>query len=250
MSTISAMKNNFWLLAAFSLFVLGSTPVSAADLPNGPELLSRSIGYHDPDGLWGRTPLTLTVEGTRPDGPPRTTEIGIDLAAQVFTWATMRDGHELAARVEGDLVEATMDGSSEIPVEASEKYRLSAEDVRRKRDYYTYLWGLPMKLRDPGARVGESVLVTEFQGAEVLALRVTYDEEVGRDIWYFYFEPSTAALVGYRFFHDEAKNDGEYITTDGEVRVGGLLLPDNRAWYYNKDDGYLGKDSLLFPAGN
>lgn len=236
--------------AALAFLALFTGPATANELPSASELLERSIRYHDPEGRWGSEPLELTLLGTRPGGPDRMTRIEIDLAHGVFTWATERDGNELAARVEGDSIEATMNGSSQIPAEARETYRLSDADVLRKRDYYTYLWGLPMKLRDPGTRIDETVSATEFQGRRVLALRVTYDPEVGGDVWYFYFDPQSAALVGYRFFHDESQNDGEYITTEGEVRAGGLRLPDNRAWYYNSDDGYLGTDSVVSAGGN
>ncbi len=228
-----------------SILVLASTAAFPSDLPTGPELLERAIEYHDPDGVWGGDPLQFTLEGTRPDGETSVTEIGIDLESEVFTWSTVRDGHDLAARIEGDSWQARMDGSTDIPAEASKKYRLSEADVERKRDYYTYLWGLPMKLRDPGTRIDAEVMETDFDGRSVLAIRVTYDEAVGGDTWYFYFDPSTAALAGYRFFHDESKNDGEYIALEGETVLGTLRLPRTRAWYYNTDDGYLGTDTLV-----
>lgn len=60
---------------------------------------------------------------------------------------------------------------------------------------------------------------------------------------YFYLDP-TAALVGYRFFHDEAANDGEYIVPEGEVEGAGLRLSKSRAWSVERDDRYLGTDTL------
>ena len=51
--------------------------------------------------------------------------------------------------------------------------------------------------------------------------------------------------MGYRFFHDEPRNDGEYVTLEGEVAIDGLRIPKTRAWYYNRDDGYLGTDTLV-----
>jgi len=52
-------------------------------------------------------------------------------------------------------------------------------------------------------------------------------------------------LIGYRFYHEEAKNDGEYITLEGEESVQGIKIPKNRHWYYNKDDKFLGADFLV-----
>ena len=55
------------------------------------------------------------------------------------------------------------------------------------------------------------VTVTEVvkdESGEVVQLRATYDPEVGEDIWDFFFDPETYALVGYRFFRDEAARGG------------------------------------------
>ena len=47
----------------------------------------------------------------------------------------------------------------------------------------------------------------------------------------------------YQFFK-EAKDSGEYILLSGIETIKGIKMPKNRAWYYNKDDGYLGTDVL------
>jgi hypothetical protein len=101
-----------------------------------------------------------------------------------------------------------------------------------------------MKLRDPGTRL-DRVSATTFEERAVYDLRVTYEEEVGGDIWYFYFDRDTYALVGYRFHHDEAKNDGEVIHLDGEVAAEGMRLPKARTWYTHEANELLGTDTLL-----
>lgn len=232
-----------WLFA--SALLLAPASATPADLPSGSELLERSIRYHDPAGVWGSEPLGFRFDETRPGGGVRKTVVAVDLQAETFSWSSERDGHDVSGRLAKDDCELALDGKREFSAEDAETYRLSCDRVAWMRDYYTYLWGLPMKLTDPGTRLDETVAAVEFEGREVLALRVTYDEEVGADTWYFYFDPSTAALVGYRFFHDETKNDGEYITTEGEFVSGTLRLPDNRAWFYNADDEYLGTDTLV-----
>jgi len=105
---------------------------------------------------------------------------------------------------------------------------------------------MPMKLTDPGAIVDPKAGIVEFQGRDVYRVRVTYDPEVGSHTWYFYFDPETYALVGYRFFKDESKNDGEYIAFEGEVvdEATGVRLPKTRAWYYNDGDGHLATDDI------
>jgi len=53
------------------------------------------------------------------------------------------------------------------------------------------------------------------------------------------------SLVAYRFFHDEAAGDGEWITLEGELAGAGLRLPQSRSWYTNTGDEYLGRDRLV-----
>jgi hypothetical protein len=47
----------------------------------------------------------------------------------------------------------------------------------------------------------------------------------------------------YQFFK-VAKDSGEYILLSGLETINGIKIPKNRAWYYNKNDGYLGTDML------
>ena len=48
----------------------------------------------------------------------------------------------------------------------------------------------------------------------------------------------------YQFYHDETKNDGEYILLTEEEIINGIKMPKNRAWYTNKDNMLLGTDIL------
>ena len=86
----------------------------------------------------------------------------------------------------------------------------------------------------------------EFEGEKVHVLRVTYDPEVGTDVWDFFFDPETSAVVGCRFYHDEAANDGEYIVFTGEVHdeASGLRMPGGQGWYYNDGRGHLATDTV------
>ncbi len=230
-----------------SLFVALLSVPAAAELPPADELLDRAIAYHDPEGLFLSQTHQLSFLETRPGGPDRETEARIDVAGGRFE--IVRRGEAEVAGVIGDgRCVMTLDGRSEVSEEEREKYRLGCDRLELLRDYYTYLWGLPMKLRDPGTRLGP-VTETRFADREVLGLRVTYDPEVGGDVWYFYFDPESFALTGYRFYHDEAKGDGEYIVLDGELEASRMRLPKRRAWYTHQGDRHLGTDTLTTLEG-
>ena len=112
------------------------------------------------------------------------------------------------------------------------------------KDYYTYLYGLPMKLKDPGTIIQEKIERKMFKGKEYLVLKVNYEEGIGKDVWYFYFNPKSYAMEVYQFFHEETKNDGEYILLSEIKIIEGIKIPKNRAWYTNKEHTLLGTDIL------
>ena len=219
-------------------------PSVEAELSDAETLLAQSIAYHDPSDDWSEFSGTLGLEEIRPDGVSRDAEVGLDVATGGFSYSVEADGREVVKRMSQDGCTATIDGVAPDEADVA-THRLECDQIERSRNYYLYLWGLPMKLRDPGTRIDPNVERTEFEGQAVNQIRVTYDADVGGDTWYFYFEPASARMVGYRFYHDERAGDGEYITLEGEVVVGEMRIPARRRWFVNADDRFLGEDVLV-----
>lgn len=236
------MKQSILFLFSCSIFFSISS-LNAQSL-TGTTLLQKSMAYHDPGGKWSSFKGGLHLTETRPNGPDRKTHLHLNNKTSFFELIQHKDKDELVYVYENEQCIHLLNGSQTISEEDRTTHRLTCERTKLLRDYYLYLWGLPMKLTDTGTKIHEAVQETSFQNQPVLALKVEYDQQVGDDIWYFYFHPTTYALVGYRFYHEEAKNDGEYITLEGEKLINGIRFPKTRKWYYNKDDQYLGADIL------
>jgi hypothetical protein len=169
----------------------------------------------------------------------------VDLAAGQFRYWSSKGSDRIEIASDGETLSARLNGSSEISAEDLKTHRLAADNLPGWRDYFMYMFGLPMKLRDPGTRLDPEVTQAEFNGLQALVLHVTYSPEVGKDTWYFYLDPETYALVGCRFFHDEASNDGEYLVFEDEVEgPGGLRLPKLRHWYMNLDGEHIATDDV------
>jgi hypothetical protein len=179
-----------------------------------------------------------------PGKSDRNTEIRIDLPNEYFYSKAVRDSISIAFSVKKDECNIVFNGSPDFSEAIAKEHQLSCDRAKMYRNYYTYLYGLPMKLKDPGTIIHEKVEQRVFKGKEYLVLKVTYSEEVGEDVWYFYFNPQTYAMEVYQFFHDESKNDGEYILLSEEEIVQGIKMPKVRAWYMNKNDTNLGTDHL------
>ena len=210
----------------------------------GKQLLQQAIAFHDPNGQWNNFKGSFQVTMQTPNGSDRVSAISIDLQKELFSLRVSKDAETYSYNLSKDSCAMLLNGNSKILEEDKERLRLSCERANMYKDYYTYLYGLPMKLNDPGTLIHEKVTRKTFKGKAYLVLKATYDKNVGKDTWYFYFDPTTYALEVYQFYHDEAKNDGEYILLEGMETINGIKMPKTRKWFYNKDDKYLGTDIL------
>ncbi len=210
----------------------------------GPELLEKAIIYHDPEGHWPDLQAAFQVTMKTPNSSDRTSVISLDLPKGRFSLDVKKDAVSYRYELQGGDCKITFNGNTEISEEDRKAHHLNCERAQLYKNYYTYLYGLPMKLKDPGTVIHPNVERKRFKDKEYLTLKVEYDQEVGNDVWYFYFDPATYAMEVYQFFHDESKNDGEYILLKDVQEINGIKMPKVRAWYYNKDDKYLGTDIL------
>lgn len=210
----------------------------------GKELLEKAIQYHDPNRNWNTFKGTLLVTMETPKSPKRESEIKIDLPKQFFSVKAKSGKNQSEYIVEKDSVQILFNGTKNPSEEILKKNSLSKERAKMYQNYYTYLYGLPMKLKDEGTIIHDKVEQKIFKRKQYLVLKVTYKKEVGKDTWYFYFNPKTFAMEVYQFFHDESKNDGEYILLTNEEIINGIKMPKNRAWFMNKENKYLGTDIL------
>ena len=210
----------------------------------GDQLLDKAIEYHDPNNNWSTFKGNLSVTMSTPDKKERVSAITLDLPKEYFQLISEKDGAIIQQILDKKECQLSLNGSATISKEDQIKYKLTCERATMYKNYYTYLYGLPMKLKDSGTIIDQQTSRKTFKGKEYLVLKASYEKEVGEDIWYFYFDPESYAMEVYQFFHDESKNDGEYILLTGEEEVSGIKMPKTRAWYYNKNEKYLGTDVL------
>lgn len=225
-----------------SLFLCLMAYNSSAQNLTGPALLEKAITYHDPNGNWETFQGELQLLFTGPAMADRESKVTIDLPGEFFNVSSVQEGKKTFREISGTQCRFTDEKGKVVSVSVDSS---QCDRTAMFRNYYTYLYGLPMKLKDPGTHIDQTVTKTTFKEKEYLVLRVSYDKEVGSDIWQFYFNPETYAMEVYQFFKGEDKKTGEYILLSGEMLVNGIKMPKDRAWYYNKDDEFLGVDLLL-----
>ncbi len=232
-----------------SFLLISSLLTSCNKELTGDLLLDKAISYHDPSNNWSRFNGTLLVSMETPNKPNRESKIMINLPEDYFYVKAVRDTLTTEYEVTKSGCTITFNGNTEFTEEVAKKNGLNCERATMYKNYYTYLYGLPMKLKDPGTHISDSITHKTFKGKEYLVLKATYDETVGHDIWYFYFDPETYAMEIYQFYRmdddgNQKDDTGEYIILTEKETINGIKLPKNRAWYTNKDDTLLGTDIL------
>ena len=209
----------------------------------GDELLEKAIQFHDPNGNWNTFKGEVFVTMETPKNADRKSKINIDLPNQYFSVLAKRDIIITEFIVDKENCTFNLNGKQDLSADLKKKYSLNCERAELYKNYYTYLYGLPMKLKDDGTIIHQKVEKRQFKGKDYLVLKATYNKEVGKDSWYFYFNPETFAMEVYQFFKD-TKDSGEYILLSGIETINAIKMPKVRAWYYNKDNNYLGTDIL------
>ena len=205
-------------------FLVFSVVTSHSQDLSSEEILSKSIAYHDPEGDWSSLKANFYFEESRPDGSVRNTSMSIDNNLSYFT---LNRGDEQIYEVKENNCEKAEGG------DCSRGLML--------RNYYTYLWGLPMKLRDPGTDLSEIVGTKEIDGISCYVLEVVYE----KDTWHYFINKENYALIAYDFYKNEDKTKGEFISTEGTHKVGNMIIPNSRTWYQFPDNKILGTDKLV-----
>lgn len=217
--------------------------VSFSQEITGDELLAKAIEFHDPNNNWSTFKGELFVTMETPKRLPRESKISIDLPNQYFSVIAKRDTITTAFIVDKNEISVSFNRDDNPSEEIKKKYSLNKQRANLYKNYYTYLYGLPMKLKDKGTIIHQKVERKTFKRKEYLVLKATYKKEVGKDTWYFYFNPKNYAMEVYQFFK-EAPDSGEYILLSDLEVINNIKMPKVRAWYYNKDNTYLGTDIL------
>ncbi len=188
------------------------------------DILTKSIYYHDPHGNWSALKTELQFDEIQPSDSAeivRKTKVWIDNKTGFFK--INRGGNEIhGVKIDSCFIE---------------KGDFTCERAKRLRNYYLYLWGLPMKLKDPGTNLSTVVTDTLWQQTPVYKLKVDYE----KDKWSYYFDKEDFKLIGYSFV--QQNGGGEDILLKSELSCNEMKIPKERSWY-TLDGKFLGMDIL------
>jgi hypothetical protein len=210
------------------LFIISAFIISCSETSDnltGPELIQKSIEFHDPNQVWPNLKATFEFTDSLP-APRESRSYSVSFENKLSKMVYRnQDINYIVWNDSVQVFEGEIDNERAI----------------RMRNYYTYLWGLPMKLNDSGTQIDQEVSREELNGKSYLVARVPYE----KDIWYFYIDPSTFQMEAYKFYQDEPNQKGEIIYLEGLMDFQGLKIPANRTWYRTETPEFLGTDKLI-----
>ncbi len=230
------------LILLSSLFMLSCSNPQKNDAQ---QLLEKSISYHDPEGNWSKLKTRLYLSSIDTAGRENPFQLEIDNATGYFCHVTNKDGKEIVKGVSKGNEFFLIDGKADFSEEDQKKYKLNSESAKSVQNFYGYLYGLPMKLRDKGANISDTTSSEEFNGKTYQTIQVTYDPGMGKEVWTFFFDPKTSAMEAYRFMFSAGSDEGEYILLDETLTIDDIKIPKVRKWHFVKGNKYLGTDNLL-----
>jgi hypothetical protein len=207
-------------------------------------IIDKSISAHDPNSYWPRLHQRFSMSIKRDGQANRYFSVLINNAENVFEYALQKGDSVIVQGVKRGQYYSGINGKTDLNDEAKEKYQLTNERTQYLKEVYEYLYGVPMKLKDPGTTIDPAMTEETFNGQQCWVIRVTYDPSMEGETWYFYINQDTYLLAGYRFYFDETKGVGEFIYIDGYDEVNGLKLAKTKKWHWNKDSAHFRTDEL------
>ncbi|MCX2743278.1 DUF6503 family protein [Mangrovivirga sp. M17] len=211
------------------VFLVGIIVISCVNnsSKNGKYILAKSLAYHDPKGQWPEFKGQLKFEENHIIDDSTVTR-------KTTVWLDNKTGEFRINRGDTEIHGVENDSCFII------KGNVDCERVFKLRNYYTYLWGLPMKLADEGTNIKENYKDTTFSDIPVYKITAEYDT----DTWDYFITKENYRLIGYQFVKKDGS--GEVIYLEDEIKVEGMKIPQIRRWY-TLDKKFLGEDILLSP---
>ncbi len=211
------MRQLSLLFFIVTLSLNGQTPAD--------QILAKAKAYHDPQDIWPSLEATFTFKETRPEGPDRSTVIMLDNGKSYMK----------INRNDEEIYEVNTSVAELLKGDGDKERALTL------RNYYLYLWGLPMKLYDSSTPPNSLAGDEKVNGSNCRMLRVAYEN----DTWYFFFDEASGRMLQYKFYQDATETKGELITLEDEIKVDGIKIPQKRSWYTLPEMKYLGTDILI-----
>jgi len=202
--------------------------MSCSNIPTSSvDIINRSIFFHDVKNNWKTFDQQLKFESrfSFNDSIPEELHLSFKTAHNYFRYINIDRNINLEYLADSCI--------SNTSAEYCSNYSWTSK-------FYSYFWGLPMKLQDPETKIQPNFKPTIFNGFKTWEIQVNYEAE---NFWFF-FDQVDYQLRGFKFLKNDSSEKGEIIILRDLMKVDGILLPKHRTWLH-KDSSLIGTNELL-----
>lgn len=206
------MKNTSTCLALFLSLILDSCLLNPEKLSNE-EIISRTIEFHDPYNNWHtlRAEFHFDSQFSFADSTQEDIVVQIEVAENNFKY-------------DNKYRKVALSYPRDTCMQESENG--SCEQYRWTKNFYTYIWGLPMKLKDPGIHPEKETKKTFFNNYKCHVVPVHYEKEN----FLFYIDTANFQLRGFEFHKNDSSGKGEKIVLKDLYEFNHIKFPRHKTY--------------------
>lgn len=177
------------------------------------EIIDKAIKFHDPNNQWNSLNAKFLFESSFSfnDSVPEELHLSINNPQNQFTYKNL--DRKVEIYYDNDSCEViSADGS--------------CGGYSWTKNFYPYIWGLPMKLKDPGVTPESTWKKDTINGFNVYQVLVNYEAENFK----FYFDQKDYQLRAFEFLKNDDSGKGEIIFLKDLFEFNGIKFPAYRKW--------------------
>ena len=207
------MKKYFNLLFLTLTVSILTSCVDKPKVLTAQDILDASIKFHDPENKWKSLNANFVFESKfeSNDSVPEELLININVPENGFQYDNL--DKKVSIKYNQDNCEVL-------------KGNATCEGYQWTKNFYTYVWGLPMKLNDPATNITTIYGTHTIKKTPVYIVFVSYESEDYK----FYIDQKTFELKFFEFIKNDSSMKGEFITLSGIYEYYGIKFPKHKRW--------------------
>ncbi|WP_340073971.1 DUF6503 family protein [Leptobacterium sp. I13] len=226
---------NLTLVLAIIILTTACKNTSKKDVPlTAQEIIERSIEYYhmeDWGSFSGKFKISQTIPEAKEEDEAFITLLEFDNSKQYFRLE--RPSLEQIFGVKDGVLFAEVKGEDALHKDVSEL------NITSMKSYWTYLLGIPAKLKDPGSVPNDTIKKVSFREKDHWLVTIPYEKET----WSFYFNSNTYALQKACFIMNQNPSYGNCIEFEKEIEVNNIKFQQEQHWY-DLDGKKLGEEVI------
>ena len=202
-------------------------------------LINKSIEFHDPDGKWRN--LNIKYQVTSEKGA---VQINVQNNKGSMEWTEkLATGDSLTGGFKSDSCFVKLNGKSIPTTGKLENFLLDCDQIINRSNYWLFMYGLPMKLKDFDIKEVQEPRMVSFLGNDYLMIEVKYKSSKD-SFWKFYFDPKSYRFSIAQYFHNALGSESEYIVFKDNITLGGIKMAKKRIWHLFPKRELIGTETL------